>query len=111
MKRIFLVMWVLIICLVFNGCGKNAKEHETQGRKLYKRGQYSRALAEYDKAITINPYSASAYFGKATIYELKGNIEEAINTYKTFIQYALPEEGPDIVKASEKIKELSRIKE
>ena len=111
MKRIFLVICALIICLVFNGCGKKVNEHVKQGHALYKRRQYDQALAEYDKAIKTNPSLVSAYSGKASIYELKGNIEEAINTYKTFIQSALPEAVPDIIEAREKIEELSRRKQ
>jgi len=41
-------------------------------------GQYAQALINYDKAIAINPYNASAYCNRGVIYANQGNLPQAI---------------------------------
>ena len=40
-------------------------------------GKYDNALLDYDRAITLNPYNATSYYGRAIINRLLGNITAA----------------------------------
>ena len=43
----------------------------------YDKGEYNKAIADYNKAIELNPKDADAYNNRAIAYYHKGNIEKA----------------------------------
>jgi len=45
------------------------------------KGEYDRALEDYDQAILLNPSFASAYNNRGVIYRLKGEYDRAITDY------------------------------
>jgi tetratricopeptide (TPR) repeat protein len=45
------------------------------------KGEYDRALEDYDQAILLNPSFASAYNNRGVIYRLKGEYDRAIRDY------------------------------
>lgn len=49
-------------------------------------GNDSLAISYIDKAIAIDPGTATYYFTKASIYQLSGNTDRAIENYKMYIQ-------------------------
>jgi tetratricopeptide (TPR) repeat protein len=49
---------------------------------IYKfKGEYDRALEDYNQAILLNPSFASAYNNRGVIYRIKGDYERAIKDY------------------------------
>ena len=57
-----------IICLFIIGCNDEAGEHSDRGMALWKKGEYDAAIAEFDKAIELDPKSGKAYFYRANAY-------------------------------------------
>ena len=53
---------------------------------LYKKGQYDRAIADYDKAIKLNPRDANAYNNRGFAYGKKGQRDKAISDYRKALQ-------------------------
>jgi tetratricopeptide (TPR) repeat protein len=69
---------------------KGEKEHECdsykRGDAYYEMGEYSKAIAEYNKAIETNPNHALAYFNRAYAYGEIGNYDKAIADYSKIIE-------------------------
>ena len=47
---------------------------------------YDRAIADYSKAIQLNPRYADAYYSRGTIYRYKGDLDRAIADYRLAIR-------------------------
>jgi len=52
------------------------------------RKQYAEALADYNRAIGLDAKYAEAYYNKGLIYRKTGRATEAIEAFKSFLQYA-----------------------
>ena len=69
---------------------KGEKEHECdsykRGDAYYETGEYSKAIAEYNKAIELNPNKALAYFNRAYAYGEIGKYDKAIADYSKAIE-------------------------
>lgn len=72
-----LLRWSVVVCLFFIGCKDEAAEHNNRGIALWKKGDYSSAKAEFDKAIELNPKSGKAYFYRANVYYDEGRYGKA----------------------------------
>jgi tetratricopeptide (TPR) repeat protein len=44
-------------------------------------GDAERALAEYERAIALNPKATSAYMGRAQLRQLQGRIDDALTDF------------------------------
>jgi len=65
---------------------RNAKAYYNRARAYMLKNMPSQALADFDKAIDINPNFVKAYLMKARAYETLGMKNDAINTYRSFIE-------------------------
>ncbi len=54
-----------------------AKAYLDRGDDYYKKGQYDLAIADYNKAIVIDPKLALAYYGRGNAYGQKGQYDQA----------------------------------
>src|SRR6516165_8858348 len=52
--------------------------YNNRGNAYYARGNLDGALADYTKAILINPKYAQTYYNRANVYRAKGDLERAI---------------------------------
>jgi len=68
--------------------------HYKRGRAYNNKKQYDRAIADYDKAIKLNPKFASAYNGRGVTYDDKGQYDRAIAEYTHAIKL-----NPQYIKA------------
>ncbi|TPK96226.1 MULTISPECIES: tetratricopeptide repeat protein [unclassified Mesorhizobium] len=59
-----------------------------QGRALQEKGDYDRAIAEFDQAIDLDPNNAAAYYGRAQSLTLKRNFEQALADYDKAVSLA-----------------------
>ena len=57
------------------------------GNRLYETGDYDRAIAEYNKAISIKPDYADAYAWRGNAYRKKGQTGPAIDDYTRALRY------------------------
>ena len=53
-----------------------------RGFAYEKKGEYDRAIVDYDKAIAINPKFAAAYNNRGNAYYKKGDKEQAIVDFR-----------------------------
>jgi DnaJ homolog subfamily C member 7 len=72
---------------------------------------YKKAIAEYSRAIQLNPDSSFSYLRRAMAYEEGGRLREAIEDYKKSIKLAPKEMQLQRNYARRRIKELKRISE
>lgn len=61
-----------------------------RGQAYLAAGEYQEALEDFEEAANINPQLVQAYIGKGYAYEKIGRRHEAIRAYRTFIEYASP---------------------
>ncbi|WP_156630034.1 tetratricopeptide repeat protein [Methylobacterium sp. Leaf112] len=57
-----------------------------RGINWKEKNDLDRALADYDKAIEINPKIAAGYANRGTIWEIKGYLDRALSDYDKAIQ-------------------------
>ncbi|MFE7834705.1 tetratricopeptide repeat protein [Streptomyces sp. NPDC057474] len=55
-----------------------ADVYNARGRKLRKTGNYDAALAEYDRAVTLNPESVDAYYGRGIAHSRRHDAAAAL---------------------------------
>jgi tetratricopeptide (TPR) repeat protein len=64
-----LPLWVMVIvCLCLAGCHDEATQHSNRGIALWKQDKYDEAIAEFNKAIEIDPKHAKSYYYRANVY-------------------------------------------
>jgi len=61
------------------------EEHYDQGFNFFAKGQVEEAIAEYKKAVELDPQFTMAYLALSMAYEKKGMIDEAIEAIKRAI--------------------------
>ena len=95
MKRVttnhLLVITIIIVnmsCFV-SACGSRQKAHFNRGLAYYNRGQLEQSIAEYQKAIQINPDFAQARNNLGNVYYNQSKLEEAVVDTKGPLQSTL----------------------
>jgi len=75
-----------------------AQSHNNLAIALKRKGMYEEAIAEYQKAIKINPDYDSPYFNLGLLYLERGDYEKAIDNFNEALRI-----NPDFIKAHNKI--------
>jgi tetratricopeptide (TPR) repeat protein len=57
---------------------ETVRTHLDHGRACFDKGEIDRAIADYDKAIALNPNIATAYANRGLAYRKKGEVDRAI---------------------------------
>jgi len=57
-----------------------------RGLAYFKKGQYDRAIADYDTALKLNPKNAIVYYNRGSTYGKKGQYDRAIADYGAAIK-------------------------
>ena len=60
---------------------KAAKAYNNRGVAYYKKGDYDRAIADYNEALRLDPKDASAYNNRGSAYAGEGDHDRAIADY------------------------------
>lgn len=72
---------------------RHALAYERRGFVNYKLGNYKDGLYDYNKSIDINPDKPNPYFGKAVIFKVQEEYEEAVEQFAIVTKKAMPLEG------------------
>src|SRR5947209_17314263 len=80
--------WLLLGCLVFNGCfparqsqlEEEKEPHFLEGKSRVNALDYKGAIESFEKAVEVNPGSASAHFELGLLYE-KNQLDYAAAIY------------------------------
>ncbi len=82
---LFIVTVFLVTCY---GCAQLPEEQAlvNKGAKYWVKGMYKEAIAEFDKALQINPNLAEAYNDRGNVYADMGNLDQAISDYSNAIE-------------------------
>jgi len=90
MRRFFLP---LISLFVFFGCAvtqaqnlDSAKDYVKRGISRFSKGNTEGAIADYNKAIELNPRMTEAHLNRGKARRAKGNLDGAISDYETAIE-------------------------
>jgi tetratricopeptide (TPR) repeat protein len=59
----------------------DAKDHATRGQVLARSGKNDEALAEFDAALTLDPYNTQALYGRGLIYQGQNRHQQAIEDF------------------------------
>jgi len=95
MKKLFLMM----LCTVFlvAGCGLGVSKYDDaimDGASHLNTGKTEEALADFNRAITIDPKKAAGYLGRANTLNIMGQYEKAIADYNITLEI-----NPEIAEA------------
>ena len=63
-----------------------------RGNAYYAKGQFNRAIKDYDNAIRLQPDLAEAFSNRGNVYRKKGQFDRAIKDYDTAI-HLKPDDG------------------
>jgi tetratricopeptide (TPR) repeat protein len=74
----FAVVVLGCLCMPANLNAQTADAYNTQGVDWQNKGQYDKAIASYDQALTINPKYADAYNNRGLAWAKKGDYDKAI---------------------------------
>ena len=84
-----------------------------RGDALSKSGRYKDAILSFDKALKFKPNYVNAWFNKASIYALQGDVDQSIRNLKKAIAldpstrtYAKNDSDFDLVRNHQRFKKL-----
>jgi tetratricopeptide (TPR) repeat protein len=76
---------LLIVCLLFNRCERekesSSKAFLKRGLDRYYKGDLDQAIANFSKAIELNPQDATPYTNRGSVWFDKGEYDKAIDDY------------------------------
>ena len=87
MKRLILIALAIFISTCATPkVENNAKFYNNRGIDWARKGQHEKAIADFTKAIEIDPRYAKAYYNRGFAYFLKGQYEQAISDFTKAIE-------------------------
>src|SRR5262245_24875059 len=84
MKRLLLIVVPLLLTLASTATAQHsqAKKYVKHGVELFGKNDLAGAIAEYDRAITLDPKFAEAYFNRGKAKRAGGDLDGAIEDYE-----------------------------
>jgi len=86
-------IWVLLLAIFIapnlmaaEAPSMDAEAYYNRGVSYGKKGEYDRAIADFTKALEINPRLAQAYYNRGVAYERKGEYDQAIADYTNALE-------------------------
>ena len=86
MSKGILLTLVMFICISVAGCASDSVNYLSRGTACAKKGEFDRAISNYDKAVLRDPENAKIYANRGYVYFLKGEYDRAISDHSTAIK-------------------------
>jgi len=77
-----------------------AKDHVTRGQVLAHSGKLDEAMTEFEQALTADPYNIQALYGRALIYQGRGQHQQAIDDFTAASRLAPQKAEPLVGRAT-----------
>jgi len=83
-----LIVPLLVFCILIttSSVGQSGYKHFKRGQANYEAGKLEQAIADYTKAIGLNPQLPPAYYSRGLAYADIGNLDQAIEDYTIAIE-------------------------
>ena len=104
--RIWIIS-LLIFSSFMTACSfvKSDRKHFNQGVANYNSGDYEQAMADYNKAVELDPDYALAYYNRGMSYVDSGDLEQAIADFEWYLELA-----PNVLNRAELINIIEQLK-
>jgi tetratricopeptide (TPR) repeat protein len=86
MSKGMLLTLVMFICISVAGCASDSANYLSRGTSYAKKGEFDRAISDYDKAVVRDPENAEIYANRGYVYFLKGEYDGSIMNYMCNLQ-------------------------
>jgi len=86
MKKVLIITVILTGAFVFACDSQTAQQAMNRGSAAFSAGNYDQAVAEYTKAIRLNPYDANPYIFRGNSYNMKGYHMLAISDFEAALR-------------------------
>lgn len=83
-----------------------AVEFYRTGREHFTAGRYREAITDLERALTLDPGSATLLYNLARVHELLGELDPAIEHYRTYLQLLPPTEAEERRRIGETLQRL-----
>jgi Flp pilus assembly protein TadD len=83
---------------------KDVASYNNRGLAYMQKGNYERAIDDFNVATILNPKLADAYYNKAVSCEKVGRRDEAREAYAAFVKLAPPGAKAEIKRAQRKLR-------
>jgi tetratricopeptide (TPR) repeat protein len=83
-----------------------AVEFYRSGREHFEAGRYREAITDLERAVSLDPNSPTLVYNVARVYELLGNLEQAIRYYLLYLRMLSNDEGDERVRVADTIERL-----
>jgi tetratricopeptide (TPR) repeat protein len=84
--KIFLIFAILAGCTTTQEIKEDSETYYNRGLAYVVKGQFDKAIPDFNKAIDINPRYAEAYADRGVVYIIKGQYDKAIADYNKAIE-------------------------
>ncbi len=78
MRRFLIVFFVCCLAVPGRVSAETAREYLDRGKVLILKGEYDKAVSDFDKALSINPKNADAFRNRGLAWLRKGDRDKAI---------------------------------
>jgi tetratricopeptide (TPR) repeat protein len=85
-SHVILAVTLILIFCSLTSCSTNPQQYLDSGDEYLKAGQTDEAIAQYNKALEINPELAKAYYTRGMAYRSEEKINEALQDFNKAIE-------------------------
>lgn len=87
MKKVFVsVMWVVLVFAIISGCSEDPQKYTKSGMEKLQNNDFEGAIADFNKAIELDPKNAVAYLNRANARFGIGDLDCAVADFDKAIE-------------------------
>src|SRR5215470_14094356 len=82
----FLIFALALFSCSSPACAQSPDELLQRGEQYYEKGEYNRAIQDFNEAIRLKPELADAFYDRGLAYGMKGDLERALQDFSESIR-------------------------